>query len=171
MGVVGEQDVRAAVAQGRRRLSVPAEALVTPQALEVAERLGVTVVHGPDEPPALPTVDPALVLQRTLLRRSPRWVAAAPRRGAAPSRFTRVAFVGAGAVGATTAHLTAMADVADEIVLIDVVPGIAAATGLDIEHASGITRSPTRARGGTSLSLVAGADVVVVTAGRPRTPA
>jgi hypothetical protein len=40
---------------------------------------------------------------------------------------------------------------------------------LDLEHASGITGTATGARGGTSLSLCAGADVVV-TAGRPRSP-
>jgi len=78
--------------------------------------------------------------------------------------------VGAGMVGATTAHLAAMAGVADQLSLIDVVPGLAEATALDIEHASGITRSATRVRGGTSLRLCADADVVVVTAGRPRTP-
>lgn len=78
--------------------------------------------------------------------------------------------VGAGMVGTTAAHLIGMGGIADEVVLVDVVPGLAAGTALDIEHASGITGSPTRARGGTALSLVSGADVVVVTAGRPRTP-
>jgi malate dehydrogenase len=41
---------------------------------------------------------------------------------------------------------------------------------LDMNHAAGITRSRCRAQGGSSLALVAGADVVLVTAGRARAP-
>lgn len=73
-------------------------------------------------------------------------------------------------VGTTAAHLAAMSGMAAELTLIDVVPGLAASVALDIEHASGITGSRTRAKGGTSLKLVAGAEAVVVTAGRPRSP-
>ena len=54
--------------------------------------------------------------------------------------------------------------------MIDIVPGSAAATALDLEHASGITRSTSRVIGGTELAMVADADVVVVSAGRPRSP-
>lgn len=170
MPLVSEHDVRAAADRGRRELYVATDAVVTPQALEVADRLGVTVRHG-DEPHVIPpTIDPARAVQRLLLRRSPRWVAPTRRQGPRASRFTRVAFVGSGMVGATAAHLTAISGMADELTLIDVVPGLAAATALDLEHASGISGSSTRARGGTSLSLCAGADVVVVTAGRPRSP-
>jgi len=146
------------------------DAVVTPQALEVADRLGVSIRHGAAAPLAVPDIDPARAVQRGLFRRSPRWTAPPPRRGAMPRRFTRVSIVGSGMVGATTAHLTALSGMADELALIDVVPGLAAATALDIEHASGITRSATRTRGGTALDLVAGAEVVVVTAGRPRSP-
>jgi malate dehydrogenase len=81
-----------------------------------------------------------------------------------------VGFVGAGGVGANTAHLAALSDLAEELVLVDVVPDIAASIALDLEHAAGITRAACRARGGTSLELLAGCDAVVVTAGRPRTP-
>lgn len=73
-------------------------------------------------------------------------------------------------VGATTAHLSAAAETADQITLIDIVPGLAEATALDIEHSRGITGSTTTVRGGTSLSMCTGADIVVVTAGRPRSP-
>lgn len=170
MPLVSEQDVRTAAGRGHRELFVAADAVVTPQALEVADRLGVTVRHG-DQPRATPAaIDPARAVQRLLIRRSPRWVAPPRRAGQAPTRFTRVAFVGSGMVGATAAHLTAVSGMADELALVDVVPGLAAATALDLEHASGVTGTATRARGGTSLSLCAGADVVVVTAGRPRSP-
>jgi malate dehydrogenase len=170
MPVLAEADVRAALAQGRDRLVVPVGTVVTPQALDVADQHALRIVHGAAEQRVDAAIDPARATARVLLRRSPRWVATGPRRGATPTRFGRVCFVGSGMVGATAAHLTAVTGMADELTLVDVVPGLAAGTALDIEHASGITRSPTRARGGTSLDLVAGADVVVVTAGRPRTP-
>ena len=63
-----------------------------------------------------------------------------------------------------------MADMADEITLIDIAPGIAAATALDLNHTSGITRTKARCIGSEDLSAVSGADVVVVTAGRARSP-
>jgi malate dehydrogenase len=170
MPVVAEADVRQAIAAGLRRLAVPADAVLTPQAIDLAERHELPIVRG-DQPAAAPAgIDPARATSRVLLRRSPRWIAPPPRRGATPVRFGRIAFVGSGMVGATAAHLTAASGMADQITLVDIVPGLAAGTALDIEHASGITGSPTRARGGTSLDLVAGAGAVVVTAGRPRTP-
>lgn len=58
----------------------------------------------------------------------------------------------AGGVGAATAQLAALAGMADEIRLIDIVPGLAESIALDIEQAAGITGSPTRARGSTRLT-------------------
>lgn len=170
MPLVSEHDVRRAVALGQRKVVVATDAVVTPQALDIADNHGLRLIRGEEEPPPSAGVDPARAVARTLFRRNPRWVAPQTRRGVRPTTFSRVAMVGAGMVGTTAAHVIGMQGIADEVVLIDVVPGLAAGTALDIEHASGITGSPTRARGGTSLSLVAGADVVVVTAGRPRTP-
>lgn len=169
MPVISEYDVRSAARNGKRRMVVPPGAVITPQALEAAEAVGMELRH--DAPPvAVPGIDPSRAVQRLLLKRSPRWCAPEPRRGLTPTRFTRVAFVGSGMVGTTAAHLTAVSGMADELTIVDVMPGLAASTALDIEHASGITGAATRARGGTSLDLVAGADVVVVTAGRPRSP-
>ncbi|MFO7191644.1 MULTISPECIES: malate dehydrogenase [Thermocrispum] len=170
MPIVSEHDVRAALKRGERKLQVPADAIVTPQALEIADRFGLPVRYGEPPHPVAPGIDPARAVARTLVRRSPRWVAPPRRPGLAPTRFTRIAFVGAGMVGTTAAHLAAMSGMAAELTLIDVVPGLAASVALDIEHASGITGSRTRAKGGTSLKLVAGAEAVVVTAGRPRSP-
>eukprot|EP00808_Paulinella_micropora_P015780 g8927.t1 len=89
---------------------------------------------------------------------------------ASPRRFKKIAFVGAGGVGSNTAHLAFQADIADEIALIDITPGSAEATAMDLNHASGVTRSSGRATGTTEMNAVAGADVIVVTAGRARTP-
>ncbi len=169
-GILSEYDVRQALAAGRRYLYLEPGTVVSPAAADAAASLGLELRSGPEAPLALPAIDHGRAMARTLYRRSPRWVAPTTRRGMLPARFGRIAFVGAGAVGATTAHLAGAAGMADELVLVDVVPGLAAAVALDIEHASGITGSSTRARGSTQVSEVAGADVVVVSAGRPRTP-
>jgi malate dehydrogenase len=155
---------------GRRRLHVLRGALVTQQAREAAERLGLTIIDGPPEQPVVAVPDGASIMRRVLFKSAPRWVPSAPGKGAAPITFAKLAVVGAGGVGANTAHLAANGSMAHEITLIDVAPGIAEATALDLEHASGITGSISRISGGTSLGLVEGADVVVITAGRPRTP-
>lgn len=170
MTVVAEGDVREVISRGEVRLFVPADAIVTPQANDLAELHDVRIVRGLEATVPPVAVDPARAIARVLLRRSPRWLPPRRLQGSRPLRLSRLAFVGSGMVGATAAHLAAVAGMAAEVVLIDVVPGLAASIALDIEHASGITGSPTRARGGTSLDLVAGAAVVVVTAGRPRTP-
>jgi malate dehydrogenase len=169
MPVVGEAEVREAIRRGRRKLVVSEDALLTPQALESAEALGVEIQRGAVQPSPVGT-DPARAIRRTLLRRNPRWVAPSAHRGLTPTRFGRLGFIGAGGVGATTAHLAACADMADEIVMIDIVPDVAAAVALDLEHASGITGARTSGRGGTGMELVAGCDAIVITAGRPRTP-
>ena len=170
MSVVGEEHVREAFRRGQRRVVVANDDIVTPQALDALERLGLQIVRGPLEKPAPIGSDPGRAIRRSLYRRGARWVASDRPRGLTPTRFARLGFIGAGGVGATTAHLAAISGMADEIRLIDIVPGLAASVALDIEHASGVTGSPTRARGGTTLDLVSGCEVVVITAGRPRTP-
>ena len=170
MSVVGEEHVREAFRRGRRKVVVANDDIVTPQALDALERLGLQIVRGPLEEPAPLASDPGRAIRRGLYRRGARWVASDRPRGLTPTRFARLGFIGAGGVGAATAHLAAITGMADEVSLIDIVPGLAASIALDIEHASGITGSPTRARGGTTLDLVSGCDAIVITAGRPRTP-
>jgi malate dehydrogenase len=169
-GVVGEADVVSAWRTGARTLAVAPGAVITVLAREAAARLGVTLHIGPLEEPARAATDGATAARRLLYRRHPGWVAPQPLRGMTPTRFGRVAIVGAGGVGSNTAHLAASSGIADEITIIDLVPGLAESVALDLMHASGITTSTTRVRGGTGIELVAGADVVVITAGRPRSP-
>lgn len=169
-GVVGEEHVVSAWRGGSATLAVAPGAVVTASAREAAERLSVELRTGPLEQPAVPATDGAIAMRRLLYRRSPGWVASQPIRGLNPSRFDRLVVVGAGGVGTNTAHLAVTSDMAAEVVLVDVVPGLAESVALDLMHASGITGSTTRVSGGTGLDLVAGADVVVVTAGRPRSP-
>jgi malate dehydrogenase len=167
-GVVGEEDVVSAWQGGARTLAVDPAAVITVSAREAAERLGVELRIGPLEQPAPAATDGPTAARRLLYRRHPGWVAPHAPRGLTPRRLDRVAVVGAGGVGANTAHLAATADIAAEVALIDLVPGLAESVALDLMHASGITRSPTKVIGGTGLEMVAGADVVVITAGRPR---
>ena len=168
--VIGAEQVADARRQGRQILEIRPGDIVTVLARETAERINIALVDGPLERPTLPRTDSARALQRGLYRRSPKWIAPPPRSGSRPSRISRLALVGAGGVGLNIAHLAANRAAAEEVVLIDVAPGVAEATALDLNHASGISRSRTQFSGSTDLAQIADADVVVVTAGRPRTP-
>lgn len=170
MSVIGEAEVRRAATAGRREIVVRPHDVLTPQARDAAGELGLEIVDHPRQPAAAPVVDEATAVRRVLLRRSPRWMPSEPRLPAAARILDRVAIVGAGMVGTTTAHVLALAGAARELVLVDVAPGLAAAVALDLEHSVGITVSPTVTRGGTEMSLLADADVVIITAGRPRQP-
>lgn len=171
MGVIGEVDVREQAASGRRHIVVGPNDLLTAQAREAIVQLGLEVLSSQPPPAERPVTDPATTTRRVLARRSPRWISPAPRQGAKPVKLGKVTIVGSGNVGATTGHLVSMNGMAHELVMIDLVPGLAASVALDINHSAGITGSPTRAEGGTdTASLVSGSDVVVITAGRPRAP-
>lgn len=167
--VIGADTIEDARQRGRLMVEVMPGDIVTAMARETAERLGLALVDGPVEVPVPPRTDGATSMRRTLYRRSPKWVAP-PRVARKARRLGKLALVGAGGVGMNVAHLAAMQDIAAEIALIDIVPGLAAATALDLNHTSGMTGGAVRCHGGESLSLVAGAEVVVVTAGRARSP-
>jgi malate dehydrogenase len=167
--VIGSDAVEDARRRGRIVFEVLPGDIVTALARETAERVGIALVDGPLERPKPPRTDGAVSMRRVLYRRSPKWVAPsrAPRKA---RRLGKLALIGAGGVGGNVAHLAAMADMADEIALIDITPGLAASTALDLNHTSGITGARARCVGGEAMDLVAGADVVVVTAGRARRP-
>lgn len=167
--VIGVDAVEAARQSGRLVIEVMPGDIVTALARETADRLGMKLLDGPQPRPAPVRTDGKTALRRGLYRRSPKW--AAPSKAPAKARrISKLALVGAGGVGGNVAHLAALADMADDITLIDIAPGLAAATALDLNHASGMTGAAGRCRGGESLDLVAGAEIVVVTAGRARSP-
>lgn len=168
--VIGSEQISQARQRQRNLIEILPGDIVTAEARDQAERLGIALVNGPIEKPEPVKTDGATALRRGLWRRSPRWVAPSNRLSNSPRRFGKIAFVGAGGVGTNAAHLCANADMADEIALIDIAPGLAAAMALDLNHASGIARSRSRATGGTTLATVADADVVLVSAGRARSP-
>jgi malate dehydrogenase len=82
----------------------------------------------------------------------------------------RVVVVGAGHVGMITAARLADADVFDEIVLVDVVEGLAAGIALDLAHTAGLSGFRTRITGAVTVEDAGPADYVVITAGRARQP-
>ena len=84
------------------------------------------------------------------------------------SERRQVTVVGAGNVGATCAQELASRDYAD-IVLVDIKEGLAAGKALDLNQAGAVLGYEPNATGSTGYEESAGSDVVVVTAGVPRT--
>lgn len=82
---------------------------------------------------------------------------------------SKVSIIGAGMTGATTAHWLAELEIAD-IVLIDVVEGLAQGKALDLQQAMPVLGKDVRITGGTDYALTTNSDVIVVTAGLPRKP-
>jgi len=81
----------------------------------------------------------------------------------------KIALIGAGQIGGTLALLATAKELGD-VVLVDVAEGIPEGKALDIFEASPIDGYNAHVKGGTDFSLIAGADVVIVTAGIPRKP-
>lgn len=81
----------------------------------------------------------------------------------------KITVVGAGNVGATTAHLAAMANLAD-IVLIDIVEGLAEGKALDLAEASSLSGYDVKIAGTTDWVKTKDSDIVIITSGLPRKP-
>ncbi len=81
----------------------------------------------------------------------------------------KVTVIGAGNVGAKAVYYIAEKNIAD-IVMIDVVEGLAQSKAMDFLHAAPLRGYEVRIRGTTDFTEVAGSDVVVITAGIARKP-
>ena len=81
----------------------------------------------------------------------------------------KVTVVGAGNVGATCALEVARRDYAD-VVLVDIVPNFAAGKALDMNQMASVTGYEPAIVGTEGYAETKGSDVVVITAGRPRSP-
>jgi malate dehydrogenase len=81
----------------------------------------------------------------------------------------KIALIGAGNIGGTLAHLIGLKELGD-IVLFDVFGGVAAGKALDIMQSSPVDGFDALMTGGSDYAAIKGADVVIVTAGFPRTP-
>ncbi len=81
----------------------------------------------------------------------------------------KITVVGAGNVGATTAFIAATKRLG-EIVLVDIVKGLAEGKALDMAEASPVELSQQEIVGTTDWAVTAGSDVVIITSGIPRKP-
>jgi malate dehydrogenase len=81
----------------------------------------------------------------------------------------KVTVVGAGNVGATCAQVLALRDYAD-VVLVDIKEGLPQGKALDINQMGAVLGYEPRVSGSNSYDETAGSDVVVITAGLPRSP-
>jgi malate dehydrogenase len=80
-----------------------------------------------------------------------------------------IALIGGGQIGGTLAHLIALKELGD-VVLFDIVEGLPQGKTLDIAQAGPVEGFDATLKGTNSYADIAGADVVIVTAGVPRKP-
>jgi malate dehydrogenase len=81
----------------------------------------------------------------------------------------KIALIGAGQIGGTLAHLAALKELGD-IVLFDIVDGVPQGKALDLSESAPVDGFNAKLTGASSYADIAGADVVIVTAGVPRKP-
>jgi malate dehydrogenase len=92
------------------------------------------------------------------------------------SRKGKVAVIGAGFYGSTTAQRLAEYDIFDEVVLTDIIDGKPEGLALDMNQSRPVEGFETKVTGqttganGDGYDAIAGAGIVVVTAGLPRKP-
>ena len=81
----------------------------------------------------------------------------------------KIALIGAGMIGGTLAHVAAREDLGD-IVMFDIFKGPAQGKALDLNQASAVFSNDSNFKGTDDYADIAGADVVIITAGFPRKP-
>ena len=81
----------------------------------------------------------------------------------------KIALVGAGQIGGTLALLAGLKELGD-VVLVDVVEGVPQGKALDLAEAAPIEGFDAVMSGSNDYAALAGADVIIVTAGIPRKP-
>ena len=81
----------------------------------------------------------------------------------------KIAFIGAGNVGATCAHLCFLRSLGD-IVLYDIIDGLPQGKALDMLESAPVLGIDVDVIGSTDIKDIAGADCIVVTSGSPRKP-
>ncbi len=81
----------------------------------------------------------------------------------------KIALIGGGNIGGTLAHLCALKELGD-VVLFDIVDGLPQGKALDLAQSMPVEINSTRLKGTNDYADLAGADVVIVTAGVARKP-
>jgi len=83
----------------------------------------------------------------------------------------KITVIGAGNVGATCADVMARKELANEIILVDIIEGISEGKALDIWQTAPVDGSDTRVIGVTNdYSKSKDSDIIVITSGVPRKP-
>src|SRR3989442_14144772 len=82
----------------------------------------------------------------------------------------RVTIVGSGFVGATAAMRVVQKGLADDVVMVDIVPALPQGLALDMRESAPIEGFEPNIRGTNDYAETAGSDLVVITAGLPRQP-
>jgi malate dehydrogenase len=85
-------------------------------------------------------------------------------------RAGKVTVVGAGNVGSNTARRIAEKDLADEVVMIDIVDGLPQGLALDINQSAPVEGFTARVTGTNDYADTQGSDIAVITAGLARQP-
>jgi len=81
----------------------------------------------------------------------------------------KITIVGAGKVGATIAHIAATKQLGD-IVMIDIIKGLAEGKALDIAEAAPVQLYDSNITGTQDWKETTGSDIVIITSGLPRKP-
>lgn len=85
-------------------------------------------------------------------------------------REHKIGIIGSGNVGSISAFLLAAKNIVDDIVLLDIIPGLPQGKALDIMHAAPLLEFNSQVRGSNNYKDLEDSDVVVITAGSPRKP-
>ncbi len=81
----------------------------------------------------------------------------------------KIALIGAGNIGGTLAHLAAQKELGD-VVLFDIMEGVPQGKALDLSQCGPVEGFDVKLTGTNDYKDIAGADVIIVTAGVPRKP-
>tara|TARA_B100000029_G_scaffold326883_1_gene319300 strand:+ start:267 stop:1226 length:960 start_codon:yes stop_codon:yes gene_type:complete len=84
--------------------------------------------------------------------------------------MSKISLIGAGQIGGTLAHLIAIKELVNEIVLFDVASGIAKGKALDIAQSSSVDGFNVKLSGTDNYEDIKNSDVIIITAGVPRKP-
>jgi len=84
--------------------------------------------------------------------------------------MSKISVIGAGHVGETTAFKIAEKELANEVVLVDVIEDMPIGKGLDMREAGPVGKFDTKIFGTNSYEDTADSDIIVITAGKPRKP-
>ena len=82
----------------------------------------------------------------------------------------KISLIGAGQIGGTLAHLIGLKELVNEVVMFDVVSGIAKGKALDIAQSSSVDGFNVNFSGTDNYEDIKNSDVIIITAGVPRKP-